>query len=107
MHIHFLDNGPSEMQPPSLNVMQKGRLSGLVNTPRAILSPYNLTVVVKQGTEAKLTPYYSLITVVMPMLHKCRHNMWNCTGFFLGTIKVGVSKAAFPYILISSLFSAK
>lgn len=90
MHIHFLNNGPSEIQAPSLNVMQKGRLSGLVNTPRAILSPCNLTVVVKQGTDAKLTPHYSLITVVMSMLHQCRHNMLNCTGL-PRVLGVGVS----------------
>lgn len=110
MHIHFPNNGPSEIQAPSLNVMQRGRLSGLVNTPRAILSPYNLTVVVKQGTDAKLTPHYSLITVVMSMLHQCRHNLWNCAGLprvFWDYQSGCLSKAAFPYILISSLCSAK
>lgn len=47
--------------------MQKGGVSfgsGPVNTSQTVLSPRNLTVLLKQARDAKLTPYYSLINVV-------------------------------------------
>lgn len=93
-----------------LTVMQRGVGGGAVNTSQTVLSPYNLTVVVKQVRNAKLTPYYLFITVVMSLLHECRHNLWNCTRLvkvFMDYKSCCLSKAAFPCILISSLYCAK
>lgn len=75
MHIHSPKNRPSEAQALKLTVMQRGggeaAGSGPVNTSQTVLSPCNITLLVKQARDAKLTPYYSLITVAMSVLHEC------------------------------------
>lgn len=83
MHIHSLENGPSEAQALKLTVMQRG--TGWEWACKHITDCFvscNLTILAKQVRDAKLTPYYSLITVAVSVLHECWHNMWNCAGLF-------------------------